>query len=118
MSFNLGKKWCWIIYIKCSKKIIAMTALIFLGINPQMHYYQPMWTLVGGGMKKLEDSGRPMSQVSVFHYLRILSYILFILPTPTLMLALFGTYFIHRTCVVCELNVKKMLCIYNIFQAK
>nr|QTJ02330.1 sulfide quinone oxidoreductase 1 [Xenograpsus testudinatus] len=28
-----------------------------------MHYYQPMWTLVGGGMKKLEDSGRPMSKV-------------------------------------------------------
>ncbi|KAK4310135.1 hypothetical protein Pmani_018274 [Petrolisthes manimaculis] len=28
-----------------------------------MHYYQPMWTLVGGGMKKLEDSGKPMSQV-------------------------------------------------------
>ncbi|KAG0717914.1 Sulfide:quinone oxidoreductase, mitochondrial [Chionoecetes opilio] len=28
-----------------------------------MHYYQPMWTLVGGGMKTLEDSGRPMSQV-------------------------------------------------------
>lgn len=28
-----------------------------------MHYYQPMWTLVGGGMKKLEDSAKPMSQV-------------------------------------------------------
>ncbi|XP_069946797.1 sulfide:quinone oxidoreductase, mitochondrial isoform X2 [Cherax quadricarinatus] len=28
-----------------------------------MHYYQPMWTLVGGGMKKLEDSGKPMSKV-------------------------------------------------------
>nr|CAH0111032.1 unnamed protein product [Daphnia galeata] len=27
------------------------------------HYYQPMWTMVGGGMKKLEQSGRPMSQV-------------------------------------------------------
>nr|QTJ02331.1 sulfide quinone oxidoreductase 2 [Xenograpsus testudinatus] len=28
-----------------------------------VHYYQPMWTLVGGGMKTLENSGRPMSQV-------------------------------------------------------
>lgn len=27
------------------------------------HYYQPMWTLVGGGMKTLEDSGRPMGDV-------------------------------------------------------
>ncbi|KAK4007956.1 hypothetical protein OUZ56_013116 [Daphnia magna] len=27
------------------------------------HYYQPMWTMVGGGMKKLEQSGRPMSEV-------------------------------------------------------
>ncbi|XP_050714972.1 sulfide:quinone oxidoreductase, mitochondrial-like [Eriocheir sinensis] len=28
-----------------------------------MHYYQPMWTMVGGGMKNFKDSGRPMSQV-------------------------------------------------------
>ncbi|XP_047501361.1 sulfide:quinone oxidoreductase, mitochondrial-like [Penaeus chinensis] len=28
-----------------------------------MHYYQPMWTLVGGGMKTLENSGKPMSKV-------------------------------------------------------
>ncbi|XP_076030024.1 sulfide quinone oxidoreductase [Oratosquilla oratoria] len=28
-----------------------------------MHYYQPMWTLVGGGMKKLNNSGKPMSEV-------------------------------------------------------
>jgi sulfide:quinone oxidoreductase len=28
-----------------------------------MHYYQPMWTLVGGGMKKLSDTGRPMKDV-------------------------------------------------------
>ncbi|KAG8263620.1 hypothetical protein J6590_029098 [Homalodisca vitripennis] len=27
------------------------------------HYYQPMWTLVGGGMKTLEQSGRPMKDV-------------------------------------------------------
>ncbi|XP_064107561.1 sulfide:quinone oxidoreductase, mitochondrial-like [Macrobrachium nipponense] len=33
-------------------------------IDPaNMHYYQPMWTLVGGGMKTLEDSGKPMSEV-------------------------------------------------------
>ncbi|XP_071518937.1 sulfide:quinone oxidoreductase, mitochondrial isoform X2 [Panulirus ornatus] len=28
-----------------------------------VHYYQPMWTLVGGGMKKFENSGKPMSKV-------------------------------------------------------
>ncbi|XP_045616214.2 sulfide:quinone oxidoreductase, mitochondrial isoform X2 [Procambarus clarkii] len=28
-----------------------------------VHYYQPMWTLVGGGMKKLEDSKKSMSKV-------------------------------------------------------
>lgn len=28
-----------------------------------MHYYQPMWTLVGGGIKTLADSGRPMKDV-------------------------------------------------------
>ncbi|XP_067645666.1 sulfide:quinone oxidoreductase, mitochondrial isoform X1 [Eurosta solidaginis] len=27
------------------------------------HYYQPMFTLVGGGMKDLEDSSRPMEKV-------------------------------------------------------
>eukprot|EP00096_Caligus_rogercresseyi_P012124 TRINITY_DN4994_c0_g1_i1.p1 TRINITY_DN4994_c0_g1~~TRINITY_DN4994_c0_g1_i1.p1 ORF type:complete len:434 (-),score=68.13 TRINITY_DN4994_c0_g1_i1:126-1427(-) len=27
------------------------------------HYYQPLWTLVGGGQCKLEDSGKPMSTV-------------------------------------------------------
>jgi len=26
----------------------------------EMHYYQPMWTLVGGGLKSLAQSGRPM----------------------------------------------------------
>lgn len=36
---------------------------IFL-IEPQdVHYYQPMFTLVGGGIKKLSSAGRPMSQV-------------------------------------------------------
>lgn len=27
------------------------------------HYYQPMWTMVGGGMKQLKDSGRSMQAV-------------------------------------------------------
>lgn len=27
------------------------------------HYYQPMWTMVGGGVKTLKQSGRPMSSV-------------------------------------------------------
>jgi len=28
-----------------------------------VHYYQPMWTLVGGGLKSLSQSGRPMASV-------------------------------------------------------
>lgn len=27
------------------------------------HYYQPLWTLVGGGVKRAEDSARPMKDV-------------------------------------------------------
>ena len=27
------------------------------------HYYQPMWTLVGGGIKKIEDSAKQMSKL-------------------------------------------------------
>ena len=29
----------------------------------QTHYYQPIWTLVGGGLKEQEQSGRPMASV-------------------------------------------------------
>ena len=29
----------------------------------QEHYYQPMWTLVGGGIKKVEDSAKKMSKI-------------------------------------------------------
>ncbi|XP_067654101.1 sulfide:quinone oxidoreductase, mitochondrial-like [Haliotis asinina] len=33
-------------------------------IDPsEMHYYQPMWTLVGAGLKTLQASGRPMQSV-------------------------------------------------------
>ena len=28
-----------------------------------MHYYQPLWTLVGGGVKTLAQSGRPMESL-------------------------------------------------------
>lgn len=28
-----------------------------------MHYYQPIWTLVGAGLKEFKDSGKPMSEV-------------------------------------------------------
>ncbi|KAL1922495.1 uncharacterized protein VTP21DRAFT_10034 [Calcarisporiella thermophila] len=28
-----------------------------------VHFYQPLWTLVGGGLKTLEDSRKPMSEV-------------------------------------------------------
>lgn len=31
--------------------------------NFQKHYYQPMFTLVGGGMKSLSQTYKPMSQV-------------------------------------------------------
>ena len=29
----------------------------------QTHYYQPLWTLVGAGIKNLSDSGREMTEV-------------------------------------------------------
>ena len=33
-------------------------------IDPaQRHYYQPLWTLVGGGLARFEESDRPMSAV-------------------------------------------------------
>lgn len=33
-------------------------------VEPQdIHYYQPMFTLIGGGIKKLHDAGKPMSEV-------------------------------------------------------
>lgn len=33
-------------------------------IEPEnIHYYQPMFTLIGGGIKKLSDAGKPMSKV-------------------------------------------------------
>jgi eukaryotic sulfide quinone oxidoreductase len=33
-------------------------------IEPKsVHYYQPLWTLVGGGLKKIEESSRPMSSI-------------------------------------------------------
>jgi hypothetical protein len=28
-----------------------------------LHYYQPLWTLVGGGVKDVKDSAKPMSDV-------------------------------------------------------
>jgi len=37
----------------------------------QFHYYQPMWTLVGAGIKTLDDSAAPMKSVlpsGVVHY--------------------------------------------------
>lgn len=27
------------------------------------HFYQPLFTLIGGGIKKLSDAGKPMSEV-------------------------------------------------------
>lgn len=29
----------------------------------KLHFYQPMWTLVGGGIKKKEESSRPMGSL-------------------------------------------------------
>lgn len=46
---------------KLSSKLGAGNVAV---IEPSdMHYYQPMWTLVGGGMKTLEASGRLMGDV-------------------------------------------------------
>jgi len=46
---------------KFSKKLGAGKVAI---IEPaEMHFYQPMWTLVGGGIKTFEQSGRPMKDV-------------------------------------------------------
>ena len=33
----------------------------------QFHYYQPMWTLVGAGIKKMEQSAMPMHEVLPKH---------------------------------------------------
>lgn len=48
-----------------------MSVTIFVPINlyklsltlVQDHYYQPLWTLVGAGMKKLDQTVRPMRDV-------------------------------------------------------
>ena len=32
-------------------------------MNIKTHYYQPLWTLVGGGMNSLEQSAKPMEKV-------------------------------------------------------
>lgn len=33
-------------------------------IEPQdIHYYQPMFTLIGGGIKQLSDAGKPMAKI-------------------------------------------------------
>lgn len=33
-------------------------------IDPsEYHYYQPLWTLVGGGVKEFEESRRPMTEL-------------------------------------------------------
>lgn len=29
----------------------------------QFHYYQPLWTLVGAGIKPFEDSRKPMGEI-------------------------------------------------------
>lgn len=35
----------------------------FMPVYLQTHYYQPMFTLVGAGIKKLKDTHRPMASV-------------------------------------------------------
>lgn len=37
--------------------------LVFLLYLFQMHYYQPIWTLVGAGAKTVASSGRPTASV-------------------------------------------------------
>lgn len=43
---------------KCSQ-----SSLNVINTFIQTHYYQPMWTLVGAGLKKFAESGRPMKSV-------------------------------------------------------
>ena len=31
--------------------------------SAKMHYYQPLWTLVGGGQINLESTGKPMKRL-------------------------------------------------------
>lgn len=46
-----------------SFKNYIISYLYAIIIFPQRHYYQPLFTLVGGGMKKLENSYKPMKKV-------------------------------------------------------
>jgi len=47
---------------KFAKKLKGTGQVAIIEPN-DTHYYQPLWTLVGGGLKDLASSGRPMSSV-------------------------------------------------------
>lgn len=40
-----------------------LSTVIHFYLTLQMHYYQPLWTLVGAGAKTVASSGRPTSSV-------------------------------------------------------
>ena len=44
----------------CQKCSFGVYLLIYMYVSCyQNHYYQPLWTLVGGGIERLEESMRP-----------------------------------------------------------
>lgn len=50
--------------ISVASRIMEVPTSDVVIVEPaQTHYYQPLWTLVGGGVFDREDSGRPMSDV-------------------------------------------------------
>ena len=46
-----------------SYKVLQRHFMLQSSFFLQKHYYQPLWTLVGGGEKKVEDSIRPTESV-------------------------------------------------------
>jgi eukaryotic sulfide quinone oxidoreductase len=44
-------------------KMLSIRLILGIKSSFQKHYYQPMFTLVAGGMKSLEDCSRPMADV-------------------------------------------------------
>ena len=42
---------------------ILTSSLIQCSISPQYHFYQAMWTLVGAGIKNVNQSARLMTEV-------------------------------------------------------
>lgn len=58
--FNLQSDCQQLFFVHSWPNLIAQSGLTEATIMfSQSHYYQPLWTLVGGGINRLEDSVRP-----------------------------------------------------------